>query len=93
MFKQLYLLQADGTVKMQDTVGCTGTVYLTIPGQLQGAGKVTVKVAERTMEYRAMTSGESLKTGAPVVVTKVVSEDTLEVESQLPVETVTSGTS
>ncbi|HUG19785.1 MAG TPA: hypothetical protein VMM56_12445 [Planctomycetaceae bacterium] len=91
-FKQLYQLQADGTVKMQDTVGCTGTVYLTILGQHQGAGKVTVKVAERTMEYRAMTAGETLKTGAPVVVVKVISEDTLEVESQLPVETVTSGT-
>jgi hypothetical protein len=91
MFKQLYQLQADGTVQMQDTIGCTGTVYLNIPGQLQGAGKVTVKVAERTMEYPAMTAGESLKTGTPVVVTNVISEDTLEVESQLPVDAVTSG--
>jgi hypothetical protein len=92
MFKQLYLLQADGTVKMHDTIGCTGTVYLTIPGKHQGAGKVTVTVAERTMEYQAMTTGESLKTGLPIVVTNVISDDTLEVESQLPTETVTSGT-
>lgn len=91
-FKKLYQLQADGTVKMQDAVGCTGTVYLTIPGHHQGPGKVTVKVAERTMEYRAMTSGETLKTGTPIVVSNVISEDTLEVESQLPVETVTAGT-
>lgn len=90
-FKQLYKLQSDGTVKMEDAIGSTGTVYLTIPGQHQGAGKVTVKVAERTMEYRAMTSGESLKTGTPIVVSHVISEDTLEVESQLPVESTTSG--
>jgi len=80
-FKQLYLLQADGTVKMSDTVGCMGTVYLTIPGQNSGAGKVTIKVAERTMEYRAITKRESLKTGAPIVVTSVVSDETLEVNS------------
>lgn len=91
-FKQLYLLQADGTVRIQDTVGCPGTVYLTIPGEQQGAGKVTVKVAERTMEYRAMTTGKTLKTGAPIVVTSAISEDTLEVESQLPTEAVSSGT-
>ena len=91
-FKQLYMLQADGTVRMQDAVGCSGTVYLTIPAQRQGAGKVTVSVAERTMEYRAMTSGEALKAGTPVVVTTVISEDTLEVETQLPTEVTASGT-
>ena len=80
----MYLLQADGTVQMSDAIGCPGIVYLTIPGQRDGAGKVTVKVAERTMEYRAVTKGEPLKTGTSVVVTAVVSEDTLEVKSQLP---------
>ncbi|MDG2391712.1 MAG: hypothetical protein P8M30_20595 [Planctomycetaceae bacterium] len=83
-FKQLYLLQADGTVHMSDAVGCTGIGYLTIPGESTGAGKVTVKLAERTMEYRAVTKDESLKTGTAVVVTSVISEDTLEVKSQLP---------
>ncbi|MBD3675965.1 MAG: hypothetical protein HUJ26_20845 [Planctomycetaceae bacterium] len=83
-FKKIYQLQADGTVKMEHAVGCTGTVYLTIPGHHEGPGKVTVKVAERTMEYRAMTKGEPLTTGTPIVVTSVLSEDTLEVKSQLP---------
>lgn len=85
-FKQLYKLQADGTVRMHDALGCPGTVYLSIPGQHQGAGKITVSVAERTMEYRAMTGGEPLETGTPIVVTKVISKETLEVESQLPNE-------
>jgi len=82
-FKKIYQLQADGTVRMEHAVGCTGTVYLTIPGEHKGPWKVTVKVAERTMEYRAMTNGESLPTGTPIVVTSVISEDTLEVKSQL----------
>lgn len=91
-FKQLYKLQSDGTVRIQDTVGCPAVVYLSIPGQHEGAGKVTVKVAERTMEYRAMTNGDSLKTGTPVIVSSIISEDTLEVQSQLPTEAVASGT-
>lgn len=91
-FKKIYQLQADGTVKMEHAVGCTGTVYLSIPGKHEGPGKVTVKVAGRTMEYRAMTRGKALPTGTPIVVASVISEDTLEVQSQLPVEQQTSGT-
>lgn len=78
-FKKLYDIRSDGTVRMQDTVGVSGNVYLSIPGQNAGAGKVTVKVGGRTMEYLAMTPGEPLKTGTPVVVTRVLNEQTLEV--------------
>lgn len=91
-FKQLYKLQSDGTVRMRDTIECTGTVYLRIPGRHEGAGKVTVEVAGRTMEYQAMTSGDSLQIGTPIVVSALISEDMLEVESQLPAEAATSGT-
>ncbi len=84
-FKKLYQLKADGTVRISDTKGCTGTVYLTIPANNNGPGKATVSVANRTMEYRAITQGEMLKTGTPIVVTNVVSEDTVEVQSQVAI--------
>ena len=80
-FKKIYALRADGTVRMRDTIGQTGTVYIPIPGENSGAGKVTVAVKGRTMEYRATTPGEPLTTGVPIQVTKVISEDTLQVQS------------
>jgi hypothetical protein len=56
-------------------------VYVPIPGGKQSAGKVTVKVQERLVEYAAMTSAdEKLSTGAKVVVVGVIGGNTLEVE-------------
>ncbi|WP_339742834.1 hypothetical protein [uncultured Rubinisphaera sp.] len=87
-FKKLYQLKADGTVRISAAKGCTGNVYLTIPENNTGPGKVTVSVANRTMEYRAITQGEQLKTGTPIVVTNVISEDTVEVVSEVSVSAV-----
>ncbi len=79
LMRSLYRLRADGTVTIDQTVGCPGLVYLTIPGNNAGLGKVTVQLPDRTMEYAAMTAGETLLTGTPVVVRHVVKSDTVEV--------------
>ena len=79
LMRSLYRLRADGTVTVEQTVGQSGTVYLTVPGHHAGQGKVTVTLPDRTMEYLAVTSGEALPTGAPVVVRGVVGTDTVEV--------------
>jgi len=79
MMKALYRLKADGTARIERAVGQTGTVYLTIPARKQGAGKVTIKLQNRTMEYHAVTPQEELPTGASVVVVSVVGPGTLEV--------------
>jgi hypothetical protein len=79
LMKSLHRLKADGTVHIDRAVGKTGTVYLSIPGNQTGAGKVTVKVQNRTVEYLAITRQESLATGTPVQVVAVVSCDTVEV--------------
>ncbi|MCG6157200.1 hypothetical protein [Rubinisphaera margarita] len=81
-FKQIYKLRSDGTVKINEAVGEMGTVYLTIPGEDTGAGKVQITLGGRTMEYRATTDGPALKTGTPIVVTRVTGEDSVEVRSQ-----------
>jgi membrane protein implicated in regulation of membrane protease activity len=71
----------DGTVRIQRAVGCEGTVYLTIPPQKTGLGKIHISLQNRIMEYAALTAtGEQLATGAKVVVIRVVGTDTLEVE-------------
>ena len=73
-------LQAEGNVRIERAVGAQATVYLSIPPAGQGAGKVTVNVQSRTMEYRAITQHhELLETGAPVLVVGIAGPDTLEV--------------
>jgi hypothetical protein len=72
-------LKAEGTVHIDRAVGTTGTVYLSVPGNNCGAGKVTVKVQNRTVEYLAVTRHEALATGTPIQVVAVVGPDTVEV--------------
>lgn len=80
MMRLLSTLYAEGTVRIERSVGEVGSVYLTIPAERKGAGKILVKVQNRTMEYQAMTSGEKLPAGTRVVVTGVASSSTVDVE-------------
>ena len=59
--------------------GSTGTVYLAIPGERKGAGKVLLTLQNRTVEYQAVTSRGALPTGAPILVVDVVGPDTVDV--------------
>lgn len=79
LMRTLSRLRSDGTARVERTLGRTGTVYLSIPAHKSGAGKVTVVVQNRTMEYQALTTGDELPTGARVLVTAVISADTVEV--------------
>jgi len=82
LMRLLSNLQAEGTVHIERAVGTSATVYLTIPPAGECAGKVTVKVQNRTMEYRAVTQEkEAFKTGESVLVVGVLPPDTLEVGS------------
>jgi hypothetical protein len=76
----LHRLQADGTIHIKSAVGRTGSVYLRIPGNRSGAGKVTLSVQGRSMEFQAMTPREAIPTGNRVVVTGVLDRETVEVE-------------
>jgi hypothetical protein len=60
-------------------VGAQGTVYLGIPGNRAGIGKVHVNVMNRTLEYNAVTLRDALPTGASIVVVGVINADTVEV--------------
>jgi membrane protein implicated in regulation of membrane protease activity len=86
MMQFLRKMREEGTVRIASAVGCTGTVYLRVPGQKTGAGKVTVDIRGREVEYEAMTAGEELPTGARVVVIDVLGPDTVEVAQESQVE-------
>lgn len=74
-------LREEGNVCIEYTLDAPATVYLTIPGQRQGQGKVTVAVQNRSMEYNAVTNGETLPSGINVKITNVIDDNTVEVEA------------
>jgi hypothetical protein len=82
MLRGLYALQADGNIRIQRAVGRHGNVYLRIPSNRSGSGKIQFNLQNRTMEYLAVTAGPELPTGAKVVVVGVVNPNTLEVQSE-----------
>ncbi len=86
MFRILYTLKDDGTVHIANAVGRHGTVYLRIPADSSGAGKIQVSVQSRTVEYLAMTEGEELPTGTKIVVVDVLTPSTVQVEPVLEPE-------
>jgi len=87
LFRSVHYLNSSGTVRIEEALGENGTVYLKIPGNNQGKGKVTVIVQERSMEFDAMTSGSEIETGATVHVLEVISPGVLEVALADPHET------
>lgn len=79
MMRGLQELRADGTVRIQRAPGRHGTVYLHVPGENSGSGKIQINLQNRTVEYSAVTSGPELRTGTKIVVLGVVNPTTLEV--------------
>ncbi len=78
---QFNKLRSSGTVDVKNAVGSEARVYLTIPEKNTGQGAVTVGIQGRTMQYRAITPGPELKTGALCKVSAVHADDTLVVDA------------
>jgi membrane protein implicated in regulation of membrane protease activity len=81
MLRSMRSLRAEGTVRIHRAVGQQATVYLHIPAQQKGAGKIQINLQNRTMEYLATTLGDAIPSGATVVVTKIVGSDTVQVQA------------
>jgi len=80
MMRGLMSLKAEGTARVERSLGGHGTVYVTIPAEESGQGKIQMNVQGRTMEYAALTSGHTLSPGTQVVVTNILHSNTVEVE-------------
>ncbi len=83
LMQALQKLQSEGTARIERAVGRPATVYIPVPEHNSGAGKIQMNLQNRTMEYLAVTAGHRLGSGAKVVVTRVISSDTVEVEPVL----------
>ncbi len=73
-------LHEDGTAHMEYAIGQPASVYLTVPENESGTGKVTVTVQNRSMEYLAVTEGEAIPTGGQAVITDIVNDNTVRVK-------------
>ena len=75
-------MQQSGNIDVyRSAVGCSGRVYLTVPAERKGAGKVQININNAVREYDALTDSEDdLKTGTSIKVTEVLDTNTLLVE-------------
>ena len=81
LFKWLTGMQESGNINVfKSAVDCQGTVYLTVPAERSGEGKVQITINNAVREYSAVTDGDAIRTGAQIKVTEVLDAETLLVE-------------
>ena len=82
LFKWLSKMQQSGNIDVRKSAkGCIGKVYLTIPANRAGAGKVQITINDSVREYDALTDSDSdLKTGSSIKVVEALDSSTLLVE-------------
>ncbi len=73
MLKLILSLQSSGNINLANAIGKVGQVYIPIPGDRKGSGKVNVIIQDKYTEINAITNEpETLKTGEAV---RIVSTD------------------
>jgi hypothetical protein len=78
LFKQAYKCEHAGNENIRRAVGLPAKVYVPIPASRAGCGKVLFRLQDRTVEYLALSDErDRLKTGEEVVITAIVSPDTV----------------
>lgn len=68
IIKQITKLAEDNTFKLEHALQKSGTVYLTIPGQKQGTGKISISIKGSHKELSAISLSDKIDTGAAVKV-------------------------
>jgi len=74
-------LSQEGTLDPSQAVGKPAKVYLRIPAERSGRGKITVALQGRTAEFPAVTSGPELASGSEARVVRQLDENLFEVEA------------
>lgn len=96
LMRFIYKMQSSGTFQPEMLVGKRATVYVSIPENRSGRGKITMNAQGKFMELDAMTDGERLSVDDPVeiistenecmVVARVTAGNTEETVSDAPDE-------
>lgn len=85
LMRLLMRLRSDGTMRIERTLGARGNVYVPIPANGSGWGKVQLRLTDRIVELKARTTaGERLATGSLIVVTEIAGHDSVVVAPVTP---------
>lgn len=80
VIRQVQKLGEDNSFRITNTISGTAEVYLAIPAQMSGKGKVLISIKGSMRELEAMTAQDRIPTGSVVRVIKVESDNILIVE-------------
>jgi len=75
--KQFLKLGKDNSFKISDTLDKASDVYLAIPGEKSGKGKIQISVKGAFHEINAMTEGERIGTGEKAKIVQVIDNQTV----------------
>ncbi|MDR1594437.1 MAG: hypothetical protein LBS43_08155 [Prevotellaceae bacterium] len=77
IFYYMSKLGESGNIHSEDAIGKTAVVYVPISEKRSRTGKVQLSINGATCEFDALTDGDFLKTGEPVVVESVINGNLL----------------
>ena len=80
MLKQLFKLESNGSYRIQEAVGQPCTVYIPVPENRSGTGKVQISFHGSVQELPAVTDGDALPSGTQARVVQVLNGSVLLVE-------------
>lgn len=80
LVKQFNKFSESGTADVLDLIFEKGEVYLPIPSEKKGSGKVHIVLNNSLRELNAVTEGPDIATGEKVKIIEILNEDTLLVE-------------
>ena len=80
LMRAIYGLQSSGNIDIRNAVGRPAKIYIPVPPERAGKGKIQITLQGRTMEYEAISdAAETLSTGENVVVENIVGSDVVKV--------------
>lgn len=84
IIRQLQKLSEDNTFKIENTLNKTAEVYLSIPENKKGSGKIMISVNGSFRELEAMTEHERIETGSVVEIINIENNNVLIVKPIQP---------
>ncbi|HEX3007833.1 MAG TPA: NfeD family protein [Bacteroidales bacterium] len=80
VMQALHKMSEDNTFRLNNAVGKTASVYITIPADKKGTGKVQVSVNGTIHEIDAITEHEKIESGTMVRINEIINSNILVVE-------------
>jgi len=80
IIKQLQKLAEDNTFKIENCLNKSGSVYLRVPANRSGTGKIQVSINGSFREIEAITDSEQIETGRAIKIIKIENHNLVLVE-------------